>query len=879
MRPRSKVGPGLLLACAFGILSGSSPRAQSPSAPAWAPTHAPLADWRSMASSADGLKLVAASAGYEGVDYGGIYTSTDGGETWSKAVLPTNDWTSVTSSSDGLRLAAVSTPTEIDGEWIESGIYTSSDGGTNWIKTGAPADSWSAVASSSDGTRLVAASTTSFDDLGRTEPGMIYLSPDAGLTWDKTDAPGLDWISVASSADGRQIVAATAGGDEGRGRLFVSKGDGGLTWHEEFPLVDGGGWSSVAMSADGRMVAATARWGGVSITSDILRPGDGVIWEKANVPEGAWTSVACSADGTRLVAVAERMGDSYTGVIVTSEDAGAHWTLNQAPDHPWRTVASSADGAKLAAGAYRPSGGAGGRGYPPQPIYTLGTPYHPWIIRQPLRRVVAPGDPVSFTVEAGGIPLTYQWQKDETNLTDGANLFGTQTASLAISHVSPADVGTYSLIASNALGVTVSSAASLQLASWTRTSAGSNYWAAVASSADGRRLIAGANPGPLSLSTDSGATWKICEGMDYSGRSLALASSADGSRLFAARGANGIYSSDDGGAIWRKTSAPTAPDQTQPVLTWKTVACSSDGTTLIAACSEPNLFGPPVLLGEMYLSADVGAHWRKANLGANNWSSVASSADGTKLVAATGGVLGTVDMDGFEFWWLFPGPIYCSSDSGVTWIKSGAPEGYWQSVACSADGARIVAVQSWELNLFLSDPLRAPGRIYVSSDFGQTWTESSAPERLWKSVAMSADGSRLAATCALDDRFGGNQDPLYISTDGGQTWVAAAVPAGDWPAVALSSDGHRMVAVAQGGGIWLSPTSASLNVILGVSRAAEGISLSWPATASALALQQCSDLGLGHWSVISATPVAQGANQTVTLPSPNGQTFYRLIQP
>jgi hypothetical protein len=60
-----------------------------------------------------------------------------------------------------------------------------------------------------------------------------------------------------------------------------------------------------------------------------------------------------------------------------------------------------------------------------------------------------------------------------------------------------------------------------------------------------------------------------------------------------------------------------------------------------------------------------------------NWISVASSADGTKLVAAVGG-----------------GQIYTSVDSGATWTAADAPSTNWQSVASSADGSKMVAVVS-----------------------------------------------------------------------------------------------------------------------------------------------------------------------------------------
>jgi hypothetical protein len=58
-----------------------------------------------------------------------------------------------------------------------------------------------------------------------------------------------------------------------------------------------------------------------------------------------------------------------------------------------------------------------------------------------------------------------------------------------------------------------------------------------------------------------------------------------------------------------------------------------------------------------------------------NWTSVASSADGTKLVAAPDG-----------------GQVYTSTDSGATWIAADVPNKDWSSVACSADGSKLFAV-------------------------------------------------------------------------------------------------------------------------------------------------------------------------------------------
>lgn len=87
---------------------------------------------------------------------------------------------------------------------------------------------------------------------------------------------------------------------------------------------------------------------------------------------------------------------------------------------------------------------------------------------------------------------------------------------------------------------------------------------------------------------------------------------------------------------------------------------------------------------------DPGATWT-ARDSSRSWHSVASSADGIKLVAAPTG-----------------GQIYTSTDSGLTWTPRD-PSRTWFSIASSADGTKLVAA-------VLS------GQIYTSTDSGLTWT-------------------------------------------------------------------------------------------------------------------------------------------------------------
>jgi hypothetical protein len=68
-----------------------------------------------------------------------------------------------------------------------------------------------------------------------------------------------------------------------------------------------------------------------------------------------------------------------------------------------------------------------------------------------------------------------------------------------------------------------------------------------------------------------------------------------------------------------------------------------------------------------------GANWT-AHYSPGPWSMLASSADGSKLVAGSWG-----------------GQIYTSTDSGLSWTARDSAR-FWQSVATSADGSKLAAV-------------------------------------------------------------------------------------------------------------------------------------------------------------------------------------------
>ena len=83
----------------------------------------------------------------------------------------------------------------------------------------------------------------------------------------------------------------------------------------------------------------------------------------------------------------------------------------------------------------------------------------PVIVTQPQNVVVLMGGTASFTVVVNPTPtLTYQWLKDGLPITGATN------ASLTISNVQAADIGSYSVVVSNAAGSVTSDVATLAIA-------------------------------------------------------------------------------------------------------------------------------------------------------------------------------------------------------------------------------------------------------------------------------------------------------------------------------------------------------------------------------------------------------------------------------
>jgi hypothetical protein len=206
-------------------------------------------------------------------------------------------------------------------------------------------------------------------------------------------------------------------------------------------------------------------------------------------------------------------------------------------------------------------------------------------------------------------------------------------------------------------------------------------------------------------------------------------------------------------------SSPWTPSGASPLF-WRAIASSADGSHLIAVASSTG--------GGIYTSMNSGQTWSgpSGGLTSASWYAAASSADGSKLVAA-----------------VFGGGIY--TNSGTTWAQvGGTSPTNWTSLASSADGTKLIAAAYG-------------GGVYVSTNSGGIWNPAVGTAN-WVSVASSADGSKLVA--AYSSGIWGNSSGTWAQ----QTGTPAS---GSWSAVASSADGTKLVAVANGGGIYTSTNS------------------------------------------------------------------------
>jgi uncharacterized repeat protein (TIGR03803 family) len=304
--------------------------------------------------------------------------------------------------------------------------------------------------------------------------GTNGLIPEAALTL------GSDGNLYGMTAFGG--ASFVSGGSAGCGTVFRMGTNGALTTLVSFNGTNGGGPTSGAVGglvqgSDGNFYGTSAS-GGASFVSGGSSYGHGTVFRMGtngalttlvdfNLTNGAspYAALALGNDGNFYGTTWGGGSAGYgPGTVFRVTPGGALTTLY--------SFTGGADGgfpgAALTLGSDGNFYGTSSHGGITNSTYTwgMGTVFRlvlmPVIAVQPQSQTNTAGTTATFLVSAASPnPLSYQWQKNGTNLVDGGNISGATTSTLTITSISDSDVASYSVIVSNSYGSVTSSNAVL----------------------------------------------------------------------------------------------------------------------------------------------------------------------------------------------------------------------------------------------------------------------------------------------------------------------------------------------------------------------------------------------------------------------------------
>jgi hypothetical protein len=308
--------------------------------------------------------------------------------------------------------------------------------------------------------------------------------------------------------------------------------------------------------------------------------------------------------------------------------------------------------------------------------------------------------------------------------------------------------------------------------SWTNLGGGTKQWTDIATSSDGKKVVAVARGGNISISSNSGSTWvvntaagtKLWSGVAMTPNGSTIAATADNA-------GGGLWISTNGGVSWTSQAFLVGKALTSVTMT-------SDGVKIAAVEGS----------GHVYTSTDSGANWTDNFAGTayqDRFFDVDSSANGSKLVTAR-----------------YYGYVWISTDWGASWTTSGNRD-YWKSIAISDDGSKIVVGSETGYN----------STVDVSTDGGSSFSHRTPSPLIgtnsYWGLAMSGDGSTIFAS----DRYFsgvGNDGYVWKSTNDGASWSQESGTNGRaWNAVTSNVDGTVAFAATFYETIWGSAPPAA----------------------------------------------------------------------
>ena len=809
--------------------------------------------WISVASSSNGVKLVAADQG------GSVWTSGDSGVTWTErpAVGPSpQTWSYVAISANGTyALASAGVPGVANGF-----IYWSDDSGATWTQTGAPErNDWTSLTISDNGATLYATGSGQYT-------GPIYKSTDSGTTWNLVPFTGVTiaFYAIASSSDGTKLVI----GDNAGGTGVWTSTDTGLNWTNNTSYLQGqviGATGSVVSSDSGVKLAVVAS-GSIWTSAD-----SGATWTQETTPTGTNLRIACDASGTTIYAVGD--GNGTTGMYLWKGVYTSSWAWTQtliSADLSGNTVSnfgcitcskngqyiyvaitnlpiwkSSDYGATWAEISGSPTinytGNAGVTCSDNGSIvmvfqYTVSVSSNygvDWNANAPdlgalaatvrsTKLVVGNDNNGTYVSTDGGDTWTNQSTNDyfvgraltmSTNglviagagggvsvSTDGGTNWYTDTLGGSWDTIRVSADLTKLVVMNGVIFFSIDSGVSWK----TLLTAGLTTWTSIWTSADFTKMAATTNGGFIRYSTDSGTTW--ADGASTGGRFwTSINGDSTGQYLVAVENGGYIWISRDYGASWSNYES-LAPYSFSAGAPFKSIAVSPASTSyILAAATNQSLWRWNSTI-ELWIpvTSTPARTWSSVSISSNPVLMVAADLSGYLWNSGDGGLNWTQrTAAGLRAWSVVTinggaaaaaarnGYIYTSTDSGVTWTeRTGSGARDWASLTISADNVTLYAGVN-------------NGYIYTSADSGVTWTTANSTTAIWSCIRMSPDTTKIVATNK-------NNGYIYLSTNSGSSWSSLSTAGSrNWTSISVSDDFVAMAATVYGGGIYWSTDSGA----------------------------------------------------------------------
>ena len=305
----------------------------------------------------------------------------------------------------------------------------------------------------------------------------------------------------------------------------------------------------------------------------------------------------------------------------------------------------------------------------------------------------------------------------------------------------------------------------------------------MASNADGSVLAAGALPGPLLVSRDSGATWTAGAGLPNASW-ISIDISASGTAMVAVSYAGSMYRSTDSGQNWTQIDASFNTGG----LNYESVSIADDGLHIVAV--DQAITGV-ANSGSVYVSDNGGTTWTVATgyPAGGFWRAIDSSATGQVVVAAdhNGGTFSSNDY-GHTF-----------TPLAVTVNGTGVQDG-WYRLALSRDGTTVALAGNQQYGKGGSGTggAAASTGIYVGRNTAGTWswTQGSTVAGNYGAVTMSADGRIIGASLYAPSVAGGAPGQVLLSNDHGASFTQLTTPASttnNWRSLAVNGLGTKLL--------------------------------------------------------------------------------------